>query len=124
AYRPLGALVGQPRAGEELARINADTIGTITQRVAAIAPERRPRVYYARGPRGLETGLGGSINVETIELLAKNVAGETRGGLATVSIEQGLLWNPDVIITIDRDFAAEVRGDPAWPPVAAGRRGR
>src|SRR5262249_29635394 len=97
AYRTLGALVGQPRAGEELARISADTIAAITQRVAAIAPERRPRVYYARGPRGLETGLGGSINVETIELLAKNVAGETRGGLATVSIEQVLLWNPDVI---------------------------
>ena len=84
----------------------------------------RPRVYYARGPRGLETGLGGSINVETIEMLAQNVAGETRGGLATVSIEQVLLWNPDVIITIDQDFAANVRSDPAWAPVKAVREGR
>jgi iron complex transport system substrate-binding protein len=84
----------------------------------------RPRVYYARGPRGLETGLGGSINVETIELLARNVAGETRGGLANVSIEQVLLWNPDVIITIDQDFAASVRSDPAWAPIKAVRDGR
>ncbi len=82
--------------------------------------ERRPRVYYARGPRGLETGLGGSINVETIELLAQNVAGATRGGLATISIEQVLLWNPDVIITIDRDFAANVYAAiRAWAPVKA-----
>ncbi len=124
AYRTLGALLGRQHEGEELARIAADTIGTITQRAAAIAPERRPRVYYARGPRGLETGLGGSINVETIELLARNVAGATRGGLANVSIEQVLLWNPDVIITIDQDFAADVRGDPAWAPVAAVRAGR
>src|SRR5215470_17756092 len=43
AYRTLGALVGQPDAGEELARTAADTIATITQRVAAVAPERRPR---------------------------------------------------------------------------------
>ena len=70
--------------------------------------ERRPRVYYARGPRGLETGLGGSINVETIELLAQNVAGANARRAGHVSIEQVLLWNPDVIITIDRDFAANV----------------
>ena len=44
---------------------------------------------------------------------------ERSGGMATVSIEQVLLWNPDVIITIDRDFAASVRNDPAWAPVKA-----
>src|SRR5262249_33743053 len=68
-----------------------------------------------------ETGLGGSINVETIELVAQNVAGGTRGGLANVSIEQVLLWNPDVIITIDQGFAANVSNDPAWAPGAARR---
>ena len=87
---------------------------TITERIANIAPDKRPRVYYARGPRGLETGLGGSINVETIELLARNVAGERKGGLATVSIEQVLLWNPDVIITIDRISPPMCGSDPAW----------
>jgi iron complex transport system substrate-binding protein len=35
-----------------------------------------------------------------------------------------LLWNPDVIITIDRDFAANVWNDPAWAPVAAVRARR
>lgn len=86
--------------------------------------DRRPRVYYARGPRGLETGLGGSINVESIEFMARNVAGDTRGGLATVSLEQVLVWNPDVIVTIDQDFAANVRNDPAWASIAAVRDGR
>jgi iron complex transport system substrate-binding protein len=123
-YRTLGALIGRREQGEAFARSAEGTIKTITQRIEAIAPERRPRVYYARGPRGLETGLGGSINVETIELLARNVAGGTRGGLATVSIEQVLLWNPDVIVTIDQDFAAHVSNDPAWAPVAAVRARR
>ena len=49
---------------------------------------------------------------------------ERKGGLATVSVEQVLLWNPDVIITIDRDFAANVRSDPVWAAVAAVRAGR
>jgi iron complex transport system substrate-binding protein len=124
AYRTLGALIGRREQGEAFARVAEEMMRTITQRVGAISLERRPRVYYARGPRGLETGLGGSINVETIELLAQNVAAQTRGGLANVSIEQVLLWNPDVIITIDQDFAANVRNDPAWAPVKAVRDGR
>ncbi|MCC6778368.1 MAG: iron ABC transporter substrate-binding protein [Hyphomicrobiales bacterium] len=123
-YRTLGALIGRSDDGEALARRSEATIATISGRLAAIAPAERPRVYYARGPRGLETGLGGSINVETIEMLARNVAAETRGGLATVSIEQVLVWNPDVIVTIDQDFAASVRSDPAWAPVKAVREGR
>jgi iron complex transport system substrate-binding protein len=119
AYRTLGALIGRPGAGEDFARYTEDTVKTITGRIAAVPRERRLRVYYARGPRGLETGLGGSINVETIELMAHNVAGGSRGGLAAVSIEQVLLWDPDVIITIDQDFAATVHEDRAWAPVKA-----
>ena len=118
-YRIIGALIGRREQADALARYAEETIATISGRIAAIPPERRPRVYYARGPRGLETGLGGSINVETIELLAQNVAGGTHGGLSNVSIEQVLLWNPEVIVTIDQDFAAHVYDDRAWAPVEA-----
>ena len=100
------------------------TLAAITERIADVTAEQRPRVYYARGPRGLVTGLGGSINVETIELIGRNVAGGTPGGLANVSIEQVLLWNPDVIITIDQEFAATVRSDPSWASVKAVRDNR
>jgi iron complex transport system substrate-binding protein len=124
AYETLGQLIGRPADAEERADYTRRTLGVINERIADIPPERRARVYYARGPRGLETGLGGSINVETIELIARNVAGDTRGGLATVSIEQVLLWNPDVIVTIDRDFTTTVRNDPAWAAVKAMREGR
>jgi iron complex transport system substrate-binding protein len=123
-YRKLGELTGRQADAEKLASYAADTLKTTTARIAAIAPSARPRVYYARGPRGLVTGLGGSINVETIEMLAQNVAGANNGGLANVSIEQVLLWNPDVIITIDQDFATSVRSDPAWGSVKAVRDGR
>jgi len=123
-YRKLGELIGRQGETEKYALYADDMLKTIIGRTAAITPSSRPRVYYARGTRGLTTGLGGSINVETIELLAQNVAGENKGGLANVSIEQVLLWNPDVIITIDQDFAATVYGDPSWGSVNAVRKRR
>lgn len=123
-YRKLGELVGRQAEAEKLARYAEDTLKTIESRIADVAPDKRPRVYYARGPRGLVTGLGSSINVETIERLAQNVAGGNKGGLANVSIEQVLLWNPAVIVTIDQDFAATVKTDPAWASVDAVRNGR
>ena len=125
AYRKLGELTHRPNEAEALARYAEETIATIKARVDAVPAAARPRVYYARGPRGLETGLGGSINVETIEFLgARNVAAERKGGLAVVSLEQVLLWNPDVIITIDSDFSAKVRNDPLWTSLPAVREGR
>jgi iron complex transport system substrate-binding protein len=123
-YRKLGALVHREDDAKKLADYADRTLKTILARIADIPHDKRPRVYYARGPRGLVTGLGGSINVETIELLAQNVAGGTRGGLANVSIEQVLLWNPQVIVTIDLFFAATVRGDPGWGAVDAVKNGR
>ncbi len=124
AYRLLGELIGRHEDAEVLAGYTERTVATITGRIAGIPTDQRPRIYFARGPRGLETGLGGSITVETVEFLAQNVARETRGGLGNVSIEQVLVWNPDIIVTIDPDFAAKVYGDPAWATVAAVRAHR
>ncbi len=124
-YRKLGELTGRQSEAETFAHYAETTIATIKGRIDSIPEDQRPRVYYARGPRGLETGLGDSINVETIEFLgARNVAGGQRGGMAAVSMEQVLAWNPDVIITIEPAFAASARSDPVWAPVKAVRSGR
>jgi iron complex transport system substrate-binding protein len=125
AYRKLGELTQRQAQAEAFAGYAENTIKTIKARIDAIPDAQRPRVYYGRGPRGLETGLGGSINVETIEFLgAHNVAAERRGGMAVVSAEQVLAWNPDVIITIEPAFAASVRNDPVWAPIKAVQSGR
>jgi iron complex transport system substrate-binding protein len=124
-FRKLGALTQRSEQAEAHARYAEQTIATIKQRIDKIPEAQRPRVYYGRGPRGLETGLGGSLNMETLEFVgARNVAAEHRGGLVNVSVEQVLAWNPDVIITIDRDFAASVRSDPLWAPIKALQAGR
>ncbi len=75
SYRKLGELTGRQNDANDLAGYAEQTVKRITDRIADIPLQLRPRVYYARGPRGLSTSLGGSINVETIEFLARNAAG-------------------------------------------------
>ena len=126
SIRAFGDIVAEPARAGAFARYAEEAVGAITRRVAAIPAERRPRVYYGRGPRGLDTGLAGSINVESIERAgAVNVAAELgRGGLVQVSLEQVLRWNPDVIVTTDPNFDQSVRSDPLWRGVAAVKAGR
>jgi iron complex transport system substrate-binding protein len=126
SYRILGQLTGRMERAETLARWCETATATIRGRIATIPAGERPSVYYARGPRGLETGLSGSINVETLTFLgARNVAATQPGsGLAQVSLEQVLAWNPDVIVTIDLNFADSVRRDPAWVGIRAVKAGR
>ena len=126
AIRQIGLVASEERRAEDLARYAQDTVSDINRRVAKVPPGRRPRVYYGRGPQGLNTGLTGSITTEFIEQLgAVNVAaGLGRGGLVQVSIEQVLLWNPDVIVTIDSNFHALARTHPQWRDLPAIKTGR
>lgn len=126
AFALLGDILDRRPEAAAWSRYATTTLAEIDQRVARIPAERRPRVYYARGPRGLDTALEGSINGETLARLgARNVAAELgRGGLAQVSVEQVLAWNPDVIVTIDPNFYASVWRDPVWQQIAAVKAGR
>jgi iron complex transport system substrate-binding protein len=123
----LGELLDVRSQARDLARYAERTLGEVDRRVARVPADRRPRVYSARGPKGLETAAPGSINVESLERLgARNVAGEGGGSahIGSVSVEQVLAWNPDAIVTIDSAFAASLRGDRLWRDVRAVREGR
>src|SRR5688572_613200 len=126
AILQIGRIANEEKRAELLARYTQETVSDIERRVAKIPAGQRPRVYYGRGPQGLNTGLTGSINAEFIEQLgAVNVAAELgKGGLVQVSVEQVLRWNPDVVITIDPNFHALAPTHPLWrelPAVKAGR---
>jgi iron complex transport system substrate-binding protein len=124
SYEKLGRLIGREAVGADFGDYCNMTLGVITNRIAFVPAEKRPRVYSARGPKGLTTALGGSSHGELIELVARNVAGDTKGELGEVSIEQIRAWDPDVIVTINPAFAENVRGDQAWASIKAVREGR
>jgi iron complex transport system substrate-binding protein len=127
AVRLLGSILGVEERANRLANRSEDILGDVDRVVQAVPEARRPRVYLARRADGLETGNRGSINTEIIERAGGvNVvdAGLDRGGLVTVSVERVLQWNPDTIITTDRNFANEAKTTAGWATVDAVRRGR
>ena len=126
AYRTLGALLGATERAETLAAYAERVLAEARGLADAVPADRRPRVYYARGTDGLDTAVKGSINAELIDRVgAVNVADAAgSGNLAKVSPEQVLAWNPDVILTLDRNFQAAVGRDPRWQGVRAVADGR
>ena len=127
ALRSLGSILGVDGRAELLAGRTEATFAEVGRVVQATPAAQRPRVYLARRANGLETGDRGSINTEIIESAGGvNVveAGRESGGLVNVSLEQILQWNPDTIITTDRNFADQAKAGPAWSDVEAVRRGR
>lgn len=124
--RKAGDLLGENERPGELARYAEEAVARLDAALSAVPQGERPRVYYGRGPDGLETGLAGSINMEVLDAVgATNVAASAgAGGLANVSVEQVLSWNPDVILTLDPAFHAAVRSDPLWAGIAAVENGR
>ena len=127
ALRLLGEALGVPERGEELAADVEATFARIDAILENVPEEERPRVYLARGPEGLETGMKGSINTEIIERTGgRNVAddgGATRG-LVQASMEQVIVANPDTIVTWDPNFYGSVFDDPLWQGIDAVRDGR
>ncbi|WP_287885597.1 MULTISPECIES: iron ABC transporter substrate-binding protein [Paracoccus] len=123
--REMAGILGVPERGEELAAYAEGTLADLDALLAGIPEQDRPTVYLARGPEGLETPARGSINAEIIERVgARNLAEAETRGLATVSPEQVQAWAPEVIITIDRDFAANVGRMPEWQGIPAVANGR
>ena len=121
--RQLGSLIASPHT-ERLATLAEQAL--VFARREAAARSRPVSVYLARGRDGLETGRRNSIHTEVAELLGARNAGDALagGGLAQVSIEQIILWQPDWILTQEADFAVQVARDPLWKNVKAVSEGR
>lgn len=134
-YEYAAALLGIPDRARPLATYCKATVTEIQMKMKTIAANQRCRVYLAEGPRGLDTITSGSIHAELLDFVGGiNVATMRAkgfgGGKVSISMEQLLTWNPDVIVVVG-DFAAQPGGfssvmkrDPAWNRLKAVRAGR
>lgn len=126
ALRLLGKALGIAERGEKLAAYVENAFSEIDTALSGVPQAERPRVYLARGPDGLETGVRGSINTEIIERAGGINVADAPGqkGIVRASIEQVIVANPDTIITWDRNFYENVFKDPLWSGIEAVKRGR
>jgi iron complex transport system substrate-binding protein len=126
ALRLLGDALGAPEQAARLAAYAEAAFAEVDAVLARTPEAARPRVYLARGPDGLETGVEGSINSEIIERAGGRNVAQAPGqeGIANVSLEQVLGWDPQVIVTWDRAAHAHIRSSATWRQVRAVRDGR
>lgn len=118
--RDCGRLLGAAERGAQLARHADATLLACRD----LRPQRRPRVYLARGADGLETAMPDSVNGECIEAACAANAAAGGGGVARVAREQVFAWAPDVIVTQSPEFFALARQDAFWQRLPAVRNGR
>jgi len=117
----LGELLGVKERGQKLANY-AHKVLSQTHNIAQKATKSAQlKIYSARGEDGLETGLAGSIHTEVLDWIgAQNVAaGAGEKIISRISMEQLMLWQPDVIIAMDNHFYQKVLADPLWQRLPA-----
>jgi iron complex transport system substrate-binding protein len=102
AYDFLGQVLNEKERTDELAAYIEEAYEDVEQKKKEILDSEKVTVYYAEGPEGLETDPEGSSHSELISYVGGiNIAQVeiSEGyGRSTVSIEQLINWNPDVVL--------------------------
>lgn len=122
-YLFLGRLLNREARTGKLAAYCRKTLADVRAVVAKVPRERRPRVYYAEGIDGLSTECNDSIHVELLAIAGDvdvhRCRTSSHQGMEKVSVEQVMLYNPDIIVAQEKAFFDKVYNDPAWRNVKA-----
>jgi iron complex transport system substrate-binding protein len=131
-YRLMGDILGVQERAEKLAGYYEKKINAVNEMVAKIPEDKRVRVYYAEGTGGLATDPSGSTHTELLDLVrgvnVANVQAKSGQGMSSVSMEQVLSWNPEVILVSsstggDKNYQT-ILTDPSWSQVNAVKNGK
>jgi len=126
--RLMGRLLDREQRAEKLAVYAEQSLSQILPRAAAIPEKRRVRVYYALGRDGLRTDGSGTWHAELIDLAGGfNVHPgdpEDLFGMQQISMEQVMLYQPEVILAQDPGFYDRVLISPIWRKIPAVKNGR
>jgi iron complex transport system substrate-binding protein len=124
----VGKILGRESRAKRLSDYGQRTLKEAERFAAKVPQNRKTTVYYAEGPDGLSTECDTSQHAELINLAGgKNVHHCKSGnlyGMEKVSMEQVYLYNPEVILVMDRGFYQQIYKDQKWSPVRAVKNGR
>ena len=117
----LGALVGERDRADSIVAGLREELDAVRRRTAK-AP--RPTVFIPAWEQPLMTLGSGSFLSELLDIAgARNVYGDRAEPSLTVSMEDVIRRDPDVVLT-GPNSAARIRSDPAWQVLRAVRTGR
>jgi len=126
----LGRLLERNKRAEELAKYANQALEEVKRVIGSIPASKKVGVYYAEGTDGLSIECGRSFHAELINLAGgRNVhlcslKDSPDHDMEKVTMEQVLLYNPEVMIVRDRVFYRKVFSDARWKNIRAVRGGR
>jgi iron complex transport system substrate-binding protein len=122
----VGNLLGVPQQAQLLLSYYQNALNYVNNVTSQIPVSARVKVYYAEGNNGLSTDPLGSMHTQLLAFCGGiNVANVTLlpgYGMASVSPEQILLWNPSIIIIgrgSQASLFAAVMSNTTWSTVSA-----
>ncbi|WP_128332024.1 ABC transporter substrate-binding protein [Apibacter sp. HY039] len=119
----LGNVLNKKEKSEKLNNFIRTYVDSIPIKAKQIPENKRKKVYYAEGNKGLKTDPSGSLHSLLIDLVGGiNVAQVDilpGKGMTGVSIEQIYLWNPDIVLVWSgnydsKDSYMHIRHDKLW----------
>ena len=118
-----GRLIDRSDNAKRLADYARKVLADVDRAVAAIPPGKRLRVYYAESTDGLATECDQSFHADAIKraggVIVHQCLLKTHMGMEKVSLEQIMIYNPDVIVSSDPWFEAMAYADPRWKNIKA-----
>lgn len=119
----IGAAIGKPEKAGAYNIYYRSCIARALDAVSGIPSMKKTGVYHATN-EATRTSQPDSLSADWMRAAGIiNVAAQNPGGLLDgsnqVSIEQILLWNPDVILANEPGVAALIKESPQWSAVAA-----
>lgn len=124
-YRMLGDLLQMEAEAEVL----AEYCTRVYQQAKTLSEQvEKVSLLYVTGSTGQNVIARGAYHAEIIDLMSENIAvvdsPSSKGTGNEVSMEQILLWDPEVILFSPESCYDAVAADPAWQEVSAIRNGR
>ncbi len=127
-YLKLGELLGNEEEMRVLSDYCEDVLDKADAVRASLSEDELVTVYHASGDVGLHTNARGSFHGEILDKAgAINVADvdiATTGTSSEVSMEQLILWNPQIIVTDRPDLYEMITTDKTWGTLDAVKNGR
>ncbi len=126
-FKTLGKEPDMKERGDELAAYAEQSLKTVSGMMKGYPENKRLKVYFAQGARGLETFCHGTYREEAIALAGGGTVhkcAERTQDIVTISFEQLMRYDPDVILIQEPAFAVKYKGDPKWKRLRAVKEGR
>ena len=123
----LGDLLGGTAKtnADKMITFYTNVLNKVNNTTKTIPNSEKKTVYYAEGTKGLQTEPQGAAHAQLIDICGGiNVCNlpvslGNGNGMTSVSMEQVIQWNPEVIICADPTFYASIYNNSLWQNIPA-----